>query len=75
MTDRELQTLRNMGNECEKAADEIERLRYQIEACIAKERERWATITRTHISLERAKGFVEQARVAKSILSEGLLDD
>ena len=26
MTDQELQTLRNMGNECEEAADEIVRL-------------------------------------------------
>ena len=27
MTDQELQSLRNMGNECEAAADEIARLR------------------------------------------------
>ena len=32
MTNQELQTLRNMGNEAEAAADEIERLRTENEA-------------------------------------------
>lgn len=36
LTDQELQTLRNQGNEAEAAADEIERLR----AAVAAERER-----------------------------------
>lgn len=30
LTDKELQSLRNMGNECEEAADEIERLRVAL---------------------------------------------
>lgn len=35
LTDRELQSLRNLGNEAETAADEIERLRHDIERHIA----------------------------------------
>jgi hypothetical protein len=31
LTDRELQSLRNLGNEAEAAADEIERLRAEVE--------------------------------------------
>lgn len=38
LTDRELQTLRNTGNEAEAAADEIERLRSEL-AAVTRERD------------------------------------
>lgn len=41
MTPRDLQTLRNMGNEAEEAADEIDRLRAELERLRAQEPVAW----------------------------------
>ena len=41
MTPRDLQTLRNMGNEAEEAADEIDRLRAELERLRAQEPCAW----------------------------------
>ena len=51
LSDRELQSLRNLGCEFERAADEIERLRAYAAAAVAMEREKWE-------SLCRAQGFL-----------------
>ena len=44
MTPRDLQTLRNMGNEAEEAADEIDRLRAELERLRAQEPVAWAYV-------------------------------
>lgn len=51
LTDKELQSLRNLGNEAEAAADEIVRLRAEVsrlrserDAAVAAERERCAKL-------------------------------
>jgi hypothetical protein len=58
MTDRELQSLRNQGNECEAAADEIERLRaLLVEAC---------ALFRIYEESHRAKGAGHEKKVERN---------
>ena len=75
LTDRELQSLRNLGNEAEAAAEEIAQLRAEladavtaIQQAVRNERERCASI------LEReARGWLGEIRPSDLEVLAGLL--
>lgn len=50
LTDKELQSLRNLGNEAEAAVDEILKLRAALDAAVATEREHCKSMVKTLMS-------------------------
>lgn len=61
LTDQELQALRNMGNECESAADEIERYRYALEQIKLYHENMYGAKASTFIAYDIACKALEEA--------------
>lgn len=73
LTDQELQSLRNMGNEAEEAADEIMRLREEL-ALMTRDRDSWIeqASARTQDALDLIAAERERcAKAAEEYLTRG----